>query len=76
MTRPVMISGTDQAEAWRLPPITTHRLPSKMQFLRPSGSPLVDTKGEQTAAAKVYEDATMGMMYAELLRLSILFRWI
>jgi hypothetical protein len=37
---------------------------------------MVDMKREQTVAAKVYEDATMGMMYAELLRLSILFRWI
>jgi hypothetical protein len=58
-----MIWATDQADAWSEPPTTMKALPIRMQFRRPSGMPMTETNSEQTAAARVYEDAIRGITY-------------
>jgi hypothetical protein len=61
MILPTMICGTDHEDACRLPPITTQKLPSRMQFRRPSGKPMMEQRREHTAAANVYADAIIGI---------------
>jgi hypothetical protein len=41
----------------------TNPSPSIIHRRRPTGIPMTITANEQNAAAKVYEDATMGMTY-------------
>jgi hypothetical protein len=42
----------------------TKKSPSKMQFRLPRGMPITETVRAQTAAARVYADAIMGITYA------------
>lgn len=52
-TRPKIIWGTDQEDAWRTAPIMAQTLPRTMQYRRPSTIPNIITVNEPTAAARV-----------------------
>lgn len=52
-TRPTIIWGTDQEDAWRTAPIMAQTLPRTMQYRRPSTIPNIITVSEPTAAARV-----------------------
>jgi hypothetical protein len=41
----------------------TNMSPSMIHFRRPSGIPIAITVNEQNAAASVYDEAIIGMMY-------------
>lgn len=61
--RPAMICPTDQELACMTAPTTTNALPRRMMLRRPRGMPMIETMRQQMVAARVYEDAIIGMTY-------------
>lgn len=62
MTRATIIWATEYEAAWIMPPMVIKTFPMIMQFRRPSGMPITITRQDMKAAARVYEDAIMGMV--------------